>query len=122
MNEKYLGLPVHVGKSKTGAFAYLKDRIWKCIQGWNEKFLSWTGKEILIEAVALAIPTFAMGCFDLTKTFCDQLSTMICRYWWNQQEGKHQIPLAQQRCFDETQVGRGAGLPRHSLFQPGHAC
>jgi hypothetical protein len=24
-NEKYLGLPVHVGKSKTKAFAYLKD-------------------------------------------------------------------------------------------------
>jgi hypothetical protein len=38
MNEKYLGLPVQVGRSKTGAFAYLKDRIWKRMQGWNENF------------------------------------------------------------------------------------
>ena len=91
MNEKYLGLPAQVSKSKTGTFAYIKDRIWKRIQGWKEKFLSWAGKEILIKAVAQAIPTYAMGCFDLTKTFCDQVSAMVSRYWWNQQEGKHKI-------------------------------
>lgn len=66
-------------------------KIWKRIQGWNEKFLSWAGKEILIKAVAQAIPTFAMGCFDLSKTLCDQIGAMICRYWWNNQEGKHKI-------------------------------
>lgn len=91
MSEKYLGLPVHVGKSKTGSFAYLKDRIWKRMQGWNEKFLSWAGKEIMIKAVAQAIPTFAMGCFDISKTICDQISAMICKFWWNHQEGKHKI-------------------------------
>lgn len=91
MNEKYLGLPVHVGKSKGRKFAYIKDRIWKCIQGWKEKFLSWAGKEVLIKAVAQAIPTYAMSCFDLTKSLCDQVSTMVCRYWWKQQEGKNKI-------------------------------
>ena len=29
MNERHLGLPVHVGQSKMKTFAYLKDRIWK---------------------------------------------------------------------------------------------
>lgn len=52
-NEKYLGLPVHIGRSE--------DMVWKRIQGWKEKFLSWAGKEILIKAVSQAIPTFAMG-------------------------------------------------------------
>lgn len=51
MSECYRGLPVHVGKSKTATFAYLKDRIWKRMQGWNEKFLSWAGKEILIKVL-----------------------------------------------------------------------
>jgi len=45
----------------------------------------------LIKAVAQAIPTFAMGCFEITKGLCDQISSMICRFWWNQQEGKHKI-------------------------------
>ena len=84
MSERYLGLPVHVGRSKSGTFVYLKGRIWKRIQGWNEKFLSWAGNEILIKAVAQMIRTFAMGYFDLSKGLCDQISTMICRFWWNQ--------------------------------------
>jgi hypothetical protein len=27
-----------------------------------------------------------MSCFDLTKTFCDDLSSMVCHYWWNNQD------------------------------------
>lgn len=48
-------------------FTYLKDRIWKRIQGWKEKLLSRAGKDTLIKAVAQAIPSYAMSCLDLTK-------------------------------------------------------
>jgi hypothetical protein len=40
----------------------------------------------LIKAVAQAIPIFAMSCFDLTKSFCEKLSSLVCRYWWNNQD------------------------------------
>jgi ribonuclease HI len=82
MNEKYLGLPVYMGRSRSRTFSYIKDRIWKRIQGWKEKLLSKAGKEILIKAVAQAMPTYAMSCFDLTKMLCDDISRMIARYWW----------------------------------------
>lgn len=85
-NEKYVGLPIYIGKSKERAFQYFKDRIWQCIQSWQEKLLSKAGKEILIKAVAQAIPTYAMACFNLMKNFCDQVSTMICWYWWSHQD------------------------------------
>jgi hypothetical protein len=91
MTEKYLGLPVHVGRSLSKTFEYLKDRIWKKIQGWKERMLSKTGKDILIKACAQAIPTFAMSCFDLTKGLCDEMSKMICRYWWAQQENENKM-------------------------------
>lgn len=45
MSERYLGLPIHVGSSRSKVFAYLKDRVWKRIQGWKEKFLSWAAKK-----------------------------------------------------------------------------
>jgi hypothetical protein len=48
--------------------------------------MSMTGKEILIKAIAQAIPTYAMASFDLTKSFCDQVRTMISRYWWSYQD------------------------------------
>jgi len=81
-SDKYLGLPVYMGRSKSKLFAYLKDRVLKRIQGWKEKLLSTAGKETLIKAVAQAIPAYAMSCFDLTKSLCDEISTMICRFWW----------------------------------------
>jgi hypothetical protein len=72
-----LGLPVYIGKSRTNTFAYLKERIWQQIQGWKEKLLSTAGKEILIKVVAQAIPTFAMGCFDITKEMYEQCKALV---------------------------------------------
>ena len=72
-------------------FSYLKDKVWKRIQGWKEKLLSRAGKEILIKAVAQAIPTYAMSCFDLTKSLCDDISAMICWFWWAQQENEKKM-------------------------------
>jgi hypothetical protein len=116
MSEKYLGLPVHVGQSKVGAFAHLKDRIWKQMQGWNEIFLSWAGKEILIKAVVQAIPTFAMGCFDLSKSLCDQIGAMICRFWWNQQEGKYKIHwLGKEQMLKPKEEGHLGFRDNHSF-------
>lgn len=80
-----------MGQSRTKTFAYLKDRVWKRIQGWKEKLLSKAGKEVLIKAVAQAIPTYAMSCFDLTKTLCDEISSMVCRYWWSQQDNYNKM-------------------------------
>jgi hypothetical protein len=89
--ERYLGLPVYVGRSRTKTFEYLKDRMWKKIQGWIERMLSKAGKDILIKACAQAIPTFAMSCFDLTKTLCEQMGSMICRYCWAQHEKENKV-------------------------------
>ena len=56
-----------------------------------EKLLSKVGKEILIKAVAQAIPTFAMSCFDLTKGLCEQISMMIGRYFKAQQDNENKM-------------------------------
>lgn len=58
---KYLGLPTYVGRSKRKCFEYLRERISMKINGWQEKLLSKAGKEILIKAVAQALPTYTMA-------------------------------------------------------------
>jgi len=83
-NEKYLGLPVYIEKSKKRMFEYIKQRVWVRIQGWQEKLLSKAGKEIMVKTVAQAIPTYAMSCFDLTRRLCEDISSMIGRYLWSQ--------------------------------------
>jgi hypothetical protein len=43
---KYLGLPIYIGKSKAKVFAYIKDKIWKLIQGWNKKMFHMWGSNL----------------------------------------------------------------------------
>ena len=50
--ESYLGLLTLIGRDKYNTFAYLKDRVWKKLQGWKGMLLSRAGKEILIKAIA----------------------------------------------------------------------
>ena len=80
---RYLGLPAYIGKAKSKAFQYIKEKVWNKIQGWKERLLSKAGKEILIKAAAQAIPIYTMACFDLTKSLCYELSSMISKFWWS---------------------------------------
>jgi hypothetical protein len=52
-SDRYLGLPIFISRSRKKRFIYLKDRVWKRIQGWKEKLLSRACKETLIKAVAV---------------------------------------------------------------------
>ena len=113
-NERYLGLPVHLGAAKSKEFEYIKEMIWRRIQGWLEKLLSKVGKETLIKAVAQAIPTYTMSCFDMTKSLCDDISAMVCQYWWDQHEGKHKCQMGKAH---EKQEGGWARLPGSAYFQ-----
>ncbi|XP_065639127.1 uncharacterized protein LOC136071577 [Quercus suber] len=63
---------VNADKSKKQVFAEIKERVGLKLAGWKGKLLSSGGKEILIKAVAQAIPTYTMSCFQLPKSFSKQ--------------------------------------------------
>ena len=88
LSVKYLGMPSDVGASVNGAFKYLKDRVWKRVQGWMEKSLSAGGNEVLIKAVAQAIPTYSMSCFKLPRGLCESINGVLRKFWWASKEGK----------------------------------
>ena len=59
--EKYLRLPSLVGKRKKESFNYIKEKVWRQLQGWEAKLLSQAGREVLLKAVIQAISTYTMG-------------------------------------------------------------
>jgi hypothetical protein len=78
----YLGLPSMVGRSKKATFAYIKDRIWKRINGWRSRPLSRAGKEVMIKSVLQAIPAYIMNIFLLPDNLINEIERMINAFWW----------------------------------------
>lgn len=58
--KKYLGLPTFWHRSKKAALRYIKDSITRKVKGWKQATLSQAGKEVLIKAIATAIPACPM--------------------------------------------------------------
>ncbi|CAN6579067.1 unnamed protein product [Malus baccata var. baccata] len=67
---KYLGLQADFGLSKKAIF---EDA---------EQFLSQAGNEVLIKAVAMAMPNHTMSCFKLPIDVCKDIKKVIRNYWW----------------------------------------
>ena len=82
--EKYLGLPSLVGRRKKASFNFIKEKVWRKLQGWEEKLLSQAGREILIKAVVQAISTYTMSCFKLPLGLWNELESLIRKFWWGQ--------------------------------------
>jgi hypothetical protein len=97
-------------RSKAQTFAYLKDRIWKKIQGWKIKLLSKAGKEVLIKAIIQSMPTYAMSVFDLTKMLCDEISSMIGRFWWANQDNEKKIHWLSWEMMSKRKSKGGMGF------------
>ncbi|KAM6582866.1 hypothetical protein CsatB_009868 [Cannabis sativa] len=81
-DSKYLGLPSMLGRNKNSVLGYLRDKMQKRIQSWDNIFLSRAGKEVMIKSVVQALPTYAMNVFLLTKDICNQMESLMTRFWW----------------------------------------
>lgn len=89
--EKYLGLPMILGRSKRDFFGSIKERIGKRISGWKERFLSKAGRETLIKSIAQAIPTFSMSCFLFPKIMLKEIRSMVGNFWWGQRKNERKM-------------------------------
>lgn len=87
-NGKYLGLPEKFNKKKGEMFEYIIEKVKAATQGWNRRFLSHGGKEILLKSVTLAMPIFSMNIFRLPKTICEEINTLLANFWWGSGDKK----------------------------------
>jgi hypothetical protein len=88
-------LPQHrqalVGPDRSDCFKHSIERIIQRINGWKEKLLSLGGKEILLKAVAQAIPVYAMSIFQLPKGICKGMMDAISQIWWGDDENSKKM-------------------------------
>ena len=115
-HEKYLGLPSLIGRNKRTTFNAIKEKLGKVLVGWKEKLLSKMRKEVLIKAVAQAIPTYTMNCFKLSDWLCDDLMGMIRNFWWGQKKEERKIAWLSWGKMCEPKCDGGMRFKNLKLF------
>ena len=105
-----------MGRAKKRSFIYIKERVWKKLQGWKEKLLSVVGREVLIKAVIQAIPTYIMSCFKLPKGLIKELEVFIRKFWWGYTDDSRKVQwVSWERLCEAKEVG-GMGFKEIEKF------
>ncbi|KAH1045942.1 hypothetical protein J1N35_036726 [Gossypium stocksii] len=114
--EKYLGLPMMVGRKKSWAFAHFIDRFRKRVAGWSLRFLSIRGKEVFVKSVLQAMPIYVMQCFVLTKSLCRKLEGIMNKFWWTNNKSLKGIHWCNWDVLCCPKINGGLGFKNLFLF------
>jgi hypothetical protein len=113
---KYLGLPTPDGRMNRGKFESLQSRLSKRLIEWGDGLLAQSAREILIKAIAQAIPTYVMGVFKLPFSVCDDLTKLIRNYWWGAERGKRRTHWVSWAKLNRAKSNGGMGFRDMRLF------
>ena len=119
---KYLGLPSIIGRSKKQIFAKIRENVGKKLAGWKGKLLSMGGKEILIKAVAQAIPSYTMSCFLLPMSLCEDLERDLRSFWWGQKQQEYKVAWVGWKKMCKPKSLWWFGFSKFACFQFGLTC
>ncbi|KAI5349989.1 hypothetical protein L3X38_002880 [Prunus dulcis] len=106
----YLGLPTVLGRAKKNTLFYIKERILCKVDGWKQQLLSQAGREVLIKAVAQAVPTYPMNIFLLPLTFCKEIDSILARFWWGQTGDRRRVNGMSWESFGNSRRDGGLGF------------
>ncbi|KAL0728180.1 hypothetical protein Bca4012_024273 [Brassica carinata] len=106
---KYLGLPECFSGSKHKLLAFIGEKLNKRLKSWFAKKLSHGGKEVLLKAIAMALPVYEMSCFHLTKHHCKKIMSAMSSFWWDAREDKRKIQWVawDKLCMSKENGGLG---------------
>ena len=115
MRGTWVSLPLWV-KGKKTSFSYIKERVWRKLQGWEGKLLSQAGREVLLKAVIQAIPIYTMGCFKILIGLCNEIEVLIKKFWWGQQGDQRKVHWVKWEEMTKSKMVGGIGFRDLAMF------
>lgn len=94
-----------MGRQKRVVFSSILSKVHKQLAAWRVNLFSARGNEVLIKAVAQAIPTYTMSPFRIPITLLREIESLIAKFWWGGDEGKRKIHWKRWEAITTTKSG-----------------
>jgi len=79
---KYLGLPLHIGRTRRADEQILIDKIGGRLPGWKGRLLNRAGRLTLVNSVLSSIPVYHMTSFPLSKWAIKRIDRIRRNFLW----------------------------------------
>ena len=90
--------------------------MWRKLQGWEAQLLSQAEREVLLKTVIQAIPTYTIGCFKLPVGLCNEIETLIKKFWWGQRVDRRKIHWVKWEEMTKSKTIGGMGFRDLVMF------
>ena len=106
---RYLGIPIHFRKLKSGEWKPVEDRFERKLASWAGKLLSYGDRLILINSVLTSLPMFMLSFFEIPKGVRKRMDFFRSRFFWQSDGHKRKYRLTKWNiiCRPKDQGGLG---------------
>ncbi|XP_026419375.1 uncharacterized protein LOC113315294 [Papaver somniferum] len=107
-NERYLGLPLLIGKQKITCFTGFVDRVKGRLSKWNGDNMSQFCKSLMKKTITNIILVYSMSCLQLPVDTIEKIDTLQRDFWWGftEKRGTY-ITSWKKLCLHKNLGGQG---------------
>lgn len=80
--DRYLSIPMVVGRKKKEIFGFLTDKVKKKLHIWSNKKLLKAGKYTLLKTACQVLPNFWMNLMAIPTEVCNVIPRLMNQVWW----------------------------------------
>ncbi|XP_026416837.1 uncharacterized protein LOC113312290 [Papaver somniferum] len=117
-NEKYLGSPLIIGRSKVKAFEDIQLAFERRLRNWQGTTMHQSGRSTMVKAVLNSIPMYQMSTFKMPKQLLKKLDSIQRKFFWGYKTNKGINLIAWQNMCLSKDLG---GLAFRDLKMLNHA-
>ncbi|XP_059066322.1 uncharacterized protein LOC131857643 [Cryptomeria japonica] len=90
---KFLGTPLFGGRNNLSLWKNLIEACANRLEGWKSKWISLSGRILLLKAVLSALPIFSMIALRIPEKVINFINRGMRKFLWNGKEANDKIPL-----------------------------
>jgi len=87
----YLGLPIDCNPRRLMFWEPIVNHIKSRLSGWNNRFLSFGGRLILLKAVLTSLPVYALSFFKAPSSIISSIESLLNNFFWGESEDCRKI-------------------------------